>query len=322
MGGSSSLSDYFLRGYSQTSERPELAPYVEEFKSLFKESLLAVVFYGSKLSAATAKPDSLRDFYVVATGYGEAYGGDAKKTLLNKFLLPNVFYLPPRNGRIGAKYCVISFDDLERETGGRAADLYQLGRFCKRMAPVWTKSKEELEKLSQIQASAVLRAGELTLASLPESFKPREFMRALLALSYEADFRVEAEDKIDKIYASQETFYDEAALLALSELRAETLDAGRQIYSNPLNPRKAFKFKKARGRLLAKSRRRAVARWFKDMLTFDDWLDYVVAKVERAAGEKIILSSRERKHPLIFLWPRVFDYIRRGKLRKGAGGEK
>ncbi len=317
-----SLVDFFILGYRQTSERPELAPYIKEFNSLFKESLLAVVFYGSRLSAETAKPDSLLDFYVVVTRYGKAYGGNAKKTLLNKFLLPNVFYLPPKDGRSGAKYCVISSDDLKRETGERASDLYQLGRFCKRIAPIWTKSGGELEKLAQIQASALLRAGELTLASLPSAFKPRDFMRELLALSYEADFRVEAEDKIDKLYASQESFYDKAALLILSELGAEPLSVDGRLRSNPLSAARAYKLNKKRGRLLAKSRRRAVARWFKYMLTFEGWLDYVVAKAERASGEEIKLSPRERKYPLIFLWPRVIDYVRRGKLRKGAGAGK
>ena len=54
---------------------------------------------------------------------------------------------------------------------------------------------------------------------------------------------------------------------------------------------------------------RATLRWFKYVLTFDDWLDYLLRKVRRHTGQDIELTSRERRHPLLFLWPKVVRYL-------------
>jgi hypothetical protein len=51
-------------------------------------------------------------------------------------------------------------------------------------------------------------------------------------------------------------------------------------------------------------------RWFKYMLTFDDWLDYIVRKIERRSGVRIELSKSERRFPIIFLWPKALRVIR------------
>ena len=46
------------------------------------------------------------------------------------------------------------------------------------------------------------------------------------------------------------------------------------------------------------------------MVTFDDWLDFIVRKARRHTGEDIVLTERERRMPLVFLWPRVIHYLR------------
>jgi hypothetical protein len=55
---------------------------------------------------------------------------------------------------------------------------------------------------------------------------------------------------------------------------------------------------------------RATLRWFKYIVTFDEWLDYLLRKVERHTGQKVELTPRERAHPLVFLWPRIYRYLR------------
>ena len=53
-------------------------------------------------------------------------------------------------------------------------------------------------------------------------------------------------------------------------------------------------------------------RWLKHMVTFEGWLDYILRKIRRHAGADadIELSPRERRLPLLFLWPRLFRYLR------------
>ncbi len=63
-------------------------------------------------------------------------------------------------------------------------------------------------------------------------------------------------------------------------------------------------------RYFAWSKVRATARWGKYVVTFDDWLDFLLRKARRHSGQEIVLTERERRHPLVFLWPRVFRYLR------------
>jgi hypothetical protein len=58
------------------------------------------------------------------------------------------------------------------------------------------------------------------------------------------------------------------------------------------------------------SKVRATSRWAKYMFTFEGWLDYIARKIERRAGFKVEVSERERRWPLIFLWPKMFWVLR------------
>ena len=54
-----------------------------------------------------------------------------------------------------------------------------------------------------------------------------------------------------------------------------------------------------------RSKVRSTMRWFKHVLTFDNWLPYITRKVERRTGQTVELTRLERRWPVIFLWPRV-----------------
>ena len=56
-------------------------------------------------------------------------------------------------------------------------------------------------------------------------------------------------------------------------------------------------------------------RIFKSALTFDDPLDYALWKVERHSGVKLIATERQRRYPLIFAWPLVWQAYRQGALK-------
>ena len=49
------------------------------------------------------------------------------------------------------------------------------------------------------------------------------------------------------------------------------------------------------------------------MLTFDDWLDYIVHKTERRTGIRVELTQAERRLPFLLLWPKVFRVLRATK---------
>jgi hypothetical protein len=65
-----------------------------------------------------------------------------------------------------------------------------------------------------------------------------------------------------------------------------------------------------------RSKLRATARWAKYVVTFDDWLEYILRKARRHSGQPLQLSERERRWPFVFLWPRLFRYLREKDARR------
>jgi hypothetical protein len=51
------------------------------------------------------------------------------------------------------------------------------------------------------------------------------------------------------------------------------------------------------------------------MVTFDGWLEFIVRKARRHTGQDLVLTPRERRMPLVFLWPRLIQYLRRKDRR-------
>jgi hypothetical protein len=62
---------------------------------------------------------------------------------------------------------------------------------------------------------------------------------------------------------------------------------------------------------------RATARWLKHVVTFEGWLDYILRKANRHSGEPVELTPRERRWPWIFLWGRLFRYLRDKDRKEG-----
>jgi hypothetical protein len=152
---------------------------------------------------------------------------------------------------------------------------------------------------------------------LPGRFDVAQYCRTLLRVSLAREIRPEPEGRADALFEAQrEDLLPVYAVLlgqlaAAGELRA--LEGGALALERP-----AGALERARlSAFFARSLVRATVRWAKYTLTFDDWLDYIVRKAERHSGRTIVLTPRERRLPLVFLWPRLVRYLR----EKDAGGE-
>jgi hypothetical protein len=66
---------------------------------------------------------------------------------------------------------------------------------------------------------------------------------------------------------------------------------------------------------LARSRRRGVLRWPKYMFTVDNWLQYILDKLERHQGIKVELTPLQKRFPLLFGWPIYLRLRRQGVVR-------
>lgn len=271
----------------------------------------AVLLYGSTLASATRAPSSIHDVYVVAESL-RRFHGRRLHAALNAFLPPNVYYRSfVRDGAaFRYKLCVIAAGQLLRETSPAARDLHHLGRFSKRMALAWARDDDAAREIAAAQASALRALAPHARARLPEHFALDEFALALLGLSYAGETRVAEDDKVAALFRAEPDYYREAFELLLREQPdvARTGDA----YAQPPPDDAA---RRATARLLTRSRRRERLRWPKYIVTFDNWLDYLLDKLERHHGIRLDLTARERRWPLIFAWPKYFALRRRGIVK-------
>ena len=291
----------------------------------FGPGTVALLHYGSHAQSAETGPDSAWDYFVIVDEYRPAYralaatlprGFPARRgALLNRILPPNVISVtaPDAGSARLAKCCVLSVRHLTRACSPRPADHFVRARLFQQTHLVWARDAAGRERVSDAIASARWETFTWGRPFLPARFDARTYGRTLLEVSYAGEIRPEAAQHVHVLLDAQG-----ATLMPMFEtLLAHLASRGAlarigEGYRDPRPPR-------APARALARawfgwSKVRATLRWLKYVALYDDWLDYVVRKVERRSGVRIELTARERRWPLVFLWPKAVRFItgRRG----------
>ena len=302
---------------------PEARAAARAVKDLGGDSVVAVLFFGSRQTLAGPDPHSAWDFFVVTRGYAPFYralrrAGASRRpagllAALNTVLTPSQvsLWLPAAGGgTVRAKCAVVSLADLRRESSSRRRDHFILGRLFQ---PVVVLHADEPER--GIVLDALVEACRLTATWvrpwLPGRFTVEEYCRTLLRVSYGAEIRPEpVERRLETLGAAQR----DRMLPVYGALLRDLVREGELVEGEPGAYTLARAVGPAERRRLAAyfawSRVRATTRWAKHMITFEGWLDYILRKAERHTGEEIVLTRRERRLPLVFLWPRLFRYLR------------
>ena len=305
--------------------RPEAAAALA-LDALCPGSVVGVLFFGSQRTRANPDHFSAYDFVVVIEAYLPFYRalhaatrvrrGSVLLAALNTVLTPNQISLRLPDGRgaqLHAKCSIFTLDHLRRETSPRRRDHFTIGRLFQPVEVLWARDDAAREALLDALASACALTYTWSRPWLGPSFEVEDYLRTLLRVSMGREIRPEPTGQ--RTFALHEAQREEQipvyrALLEGLREDGDLLAAGEDERSYALARAVGFA---ERFRLTAYFRLslvRATLRWFKYMLTFDDWLDYLLRKVRRHTGQDIQISARERKHPLVFLWPKVFHYLR------------
>jgi hypothetical protein len=305
-----------LRFASCARETPaEVAAFVDHFRARHGDSVAAIVFYGSRLSAGSHAATSLYDFFVFTDDYGAFFANERRvDRALARVLPPSTYYV--KVGEARAKYNVVSLADFEHDASPRTRDLFLAGRLSKRVHIVYTRDDGVTEALLTGLLAAMQLVVPLAVARLPGEFSFEEYLRAVLALSYAAEIRVESDEKVGKLLDAHRDFYTfmYGGLLESLEREGLVVRGGEDDRWHQEISTLAQRQKRA-ARLLASSRRRMYARWFKYMATLDGWVDLMLEKVERTKGIKIELSPLERKYAFIFGWKYFLRMLRKGMVK-------
>jgi hypothetical protein len=290
----------------------------------------AVVFFGSRKTQARPDAWSAWDFFVLVSRYRAFYDAlrgsgalrrpAALSAALNVLMPPNSIALrtadPDGGPELLAKCAVVSVEDFRRETSERHRDHFIVGRLFQPAEIVYAADAAAAEEALAGLARAVVLTERWVRPFLPPRFGVDDYTRTLLRVSFAAEIRPEPEGRADALWEAQKDALRAVYSVLLSELHAGgTLaepEPGVYALARPVT-------RAERLRLAAYFRlslARATARWAKYVVTFEGWLDFILRKARRHTGEDIVLTPRERRLPLVFLWPRVFRYLREKDSRR------
>lgn len=308
------------------AEWPEAVALARRMVDEAGGSVRAILLYGSRLLKTRPDRHSALDFVVIIDDYRAFYAGlsaaqelhrpVALMTFLARFLAPNVIAYTPDDGRNGlAKCLVVSRSDFERALGPDHPDHFLLGRMIQRVGEVWAASPEDLawvrDRIRGAHARVLDWAGPFLEGPVDEA----ALGRRLLEVCYQGELRPESRGRAGAIFEAQAEHFT-SALAPTLQRAVEAGDmvpedgspgsgTGRLVLARPVSPAES---KRVRS-YFRRSKTRTTLRWFKHMVTFANWLPYVVRKVERHTGRTIELTTLERRLPLIFLWPRAIHVL-------------
>jgi len=280
-----------------------LDKFVEALKDEYKQSLWAVIFYGSCMRTHEYK-DAMLDFYVIVDEYKYAY--DSRwYSLANKILPPNVFYLQvTSNDQIyRSKYAVISKSGLSSAVD-KSFHPYFWARFTQPLAFIYAATDEVKKWIVEIQCTAAITFANSVKPTLEGDITSESLWVQGLQLTYSAELRTETKQRAAMIYASQRDFYDGVTDSFFSNQLADV--STKKVKCLVLIK---WKLRAIFGKILS------VLRLMKATTTFVNGVDYIAWKIERHSGEKVIVNKQLRKHPLIYCWPLLFKLYKRGKIR-------
>jgi hypothetical protein len=303
--------------------RPEVTAAASHLARMGGDAVLAVVFFGSRRSgAAHADSFSAHDLFVVVRAYrpfyaalhaqGAIHRGPKLMALVSHVLPPSQLSLR-LEGEAGqpfhAKCSIIDLRAFRRETSFRRRDHFCIGRLFQPSEVVYAVSPPVREEVLDALVSAHTETYAWVRPWLPSRFDAEAYCRTLLRVSLSQEIRPEPEGRAQALFAAQR----DEILPAYERLLFDLVAAGELLFEGN-------EFRLARSVSLgerlrlrtyfARSLVRATVRWGKHVVTFEGWLDYILRKVRRHAGTEIELSPRERRLPLLFLWPRLFRYLR------------
>ena len=287
-------------------------------------SVRSIVFFGSRKTQARPDAYSAWDFFVVVSTYRDFYralraAGALRRRPglvagLNALIPPNAMALrapdPDGGPPLLVKCAVVSQADFDRDTSTRHRDHFLLGRLFQPAEILYAADAGAAEEALEGLARAALLTYTWVRPWLPARFDAAAYCRALLRTSFAAEIRPEPEGRAEALWLAQEDALRPVYTALLAALRAagELTEPEPGVYALA---RPVPAGERLRRRVYFRwSLVRATARWAKYVVTFEDWLDFIVRKARRHTGEDIVLTARERRLPIVFLWPRLIRYLR------------
>lgn len=291
-------------------------------------TLDGLVFFGSRRTgAARANLWSAHDVFVVVSRYKPFYealheaGMSGKRAallaLLSRWLPPTQYSIRFDDLPVHLKAAVIQTDTFHRETSPRRVDHFCIGRLFQPSRILYARDEVLRRGLVDDLVSAHAETWSWSRPWLPPDFDGDSYGANALGVSMSWEVRPEPPGRAHALWEAQRAEQAPVFEALLSELASRgelepvSEAPGRWRAARPVGTWERWGLELYFRRSIV----RATARWLKHVLSFEGWLEYILRKAQRHGGEPVELSGRERRWPLIFLWPRLFRYLRSRRSR-------
>lgn len=298
---------------------PDVLRTVEILRRGCGNTVVAVIFFGSHLVGTSPGRHSAADLVLVVESYAAFYRrlrsihpmrhAPWLLAAVNRILSPNIISLivPDTEGP-GCKAIVITERDLASALSAHPADHFCMGRLTQSVRLVDARDEVAGTRIEEVLANARRTAVEWVPLYRQGPFTVTDFARTMLEISYSAEIRPESGGRSAEVFRSQADHLIELYTAVLDEAVADgrlARDGDRYERVRP-----AGRFLRWRWRFYFWwSEVRATLRWFKYILTFDGWIDYLARKIERRTGLRVDVTEAERKWPFLLAWPKIFRVL-------------
>ncbi len=282
------------------------------------DAVQAIVFYGSCFRTGD-DGDGLVDLYVLVDRY-RSLSRTWIQVCLYKLVRPTVFYLEvPCEGRVvRCKYAVLSLADFKRGTTRRWFHSYLWGRFAQPTGVLYARSDRVREQVHAALAQATLTFISRVLPLAPPGFDSRQLWQRGLSLSYRAELRTEPSGAVARLVDAAPDYYEEVTRVTMNatQIPVEILDGTRPIrYRACVSAWARYAGCVAWGVRQMQGKALSLVRLFKGLFTFRGGIDYILWKIERHSGERVELTPRLQRHPLLARGVIFWRLYRRGAFR-------
>ena len=285
----SALRDLVAEELSRPTD-PRVRAMAAAVAAKYGKAARAVLFYGSCLREKQLDGLML-DFYLIVSSYREAYGR-GWLAAGNRLVPPNVF--PFQDGKLAAKYAVLSEEDFWALNGPETRNVSVWARFAQPSRLVWAADDSARDRAIDSVARAVPTLLGSALPTAEKCTDPLDLWRHAFALTYSAELRAERKARSGSVVDSDPDRYRRFTAAGLAAA---------------VPNRASWARRRIEGKLLS------VARLAKASATFAGGADYIAWKINRHAGTNIVLKPWQRRWPLlaaISLLPRL---LRSGAVR-------
>ena len=316
----------FINGGGSADSLPDPTPVArslaEYLSSIVGASARAILHYGSRAQGRAARSDSAFDFFIIVDSYRPVY--QALSTAIGTSYRPGLavalaWVLPPNvvsvrrrdpSGEREAKCVIISVRHFRRECSSHARDQFVRGRLSQHIVLAWARDAASAEEVRRYVREARDSSFDWLRVFLPARFDIDQYCQTMLAVSLAHEIRLESRDHAETLFSAQRDALLTLYRPVLERLEARGVLARDEAHCVQRRPAGAIARLRVRAHFRL-SKWRTTLRLLKHPFLYDGWLDYLLRKIDRSTGEKIELTDRERRRPLIVLWPRALRYLRR-----------